>query len=145
MKRRHTHMCSFSISLWFKKPDSWSQSLAEKMEPGSTKHMGYWETTKWGEKKGKRRKGGKEGGGERGKKGGMRRGCVEEVTRGREKEKRKGHLTKQKPLCGLQGTICWAYSRTEILHKSLLTSKKNDPHFMSFVRLGTTCVCPSFH
>ena len=62
-------MCSFSISLWFKKPDSWSQSLAEKMEPGSTKQIGYWETAKWGEKKGKRRKGGKEGGGERGENG----------------------------------------------------------------------------
>lgn len=56
--------------------------------------------------KGEKKKG-REGGrrGERGK-GRMRRGCVGEVTRGREEEKRKGHLTKQKPLCGLQATIC---------------------------------------
>ena len=142
MKRRHTHICSLSVSLWFKKSDSWSQSLAEKWRLGA---LSKWASERQKKERKKGKEGRKERGGRIGKKEGMRRGEEGEVTRRREEEKRKRHLRKQKPLCGLQGTICWAYSRAEIIHKSLLTSKKNDPHFMSFVRLSTTCVCPSFH
>lgn len=138
-----THICVHSQYLFGSK----SQILDHKvlLKRWRLGALSKWASERQQNKERKKGKGGKERGGRRGKKEGMRRGWVGEVTRRREEEKRKRHLRKQKPLCGLQGSICWAYSRAEIMHKSLLTSKKNDTHCMSFVCLGTTCVCSSFH